>query len=219
MFKNLIIKINMKVYITNKTIEKIKNMYETQKPGSVSVRKYKKGSDPETNSVQGLKLNDKQREAHKSGKSYSLYISKERLKEVAKYMATPQENGNDRTEKTGGFLPLIGLILAGIGTAAGVATGVAKTVLDKQANDKKIEEEQRHNIQMESAARGEGIYLYDEKEGNSICPKKVIQNFSNKIKTTDDTGKKAIRNFLKNLSDHVKIKQKKNGLGLYLYDE
>jgi hypothetical protein len=45
---------------------------------------------------------------------------------------------------------------------------VAKTIIDKQINDKKLEEERRHNEALESAARGtesteriegEGFYL------------------------------------------------------------
>ncbi|ESP03455.1 hypothetical protein LOTGIDRAFT_171394 [Lottia gigantea] len=74
----------------------------------------------------------------------------------------------DANAKTGGFLPLLPLIFAGI-TAAGVATGgisaavssanekkaaAAKAAATKAANEKKAAEERRHNLKMEKLAEG-----------------------------------------------------------------
>jgi len=181
----------MKVYVSDQSVEKIKNILETQKPGTISVRKSKPG-DPVDNIFEDIKLPDKYQAAHKSGKCYSFYISNQILKEL-------------RPHKEGGFLPLIPLILGGItalGALTGGVAGITKSVLDKKANDVKNEEEQRHNREMENIARGEGIYLSP--------PVKDVINGSG----LDAVGKKMLRNVLRNLSSHFKIESQ--GAGIYL---
>ncbi len=118
----------MKLYISPTTQEKLKTMIETEKAGTISVRKYMKESDLVINIIKGIKWNEELRKKHKSGKTYSIYINKEKLKEM-RHLIDKQTD----SEKQGGILPLLPLILAGIGAATGiggVATGVAKTVID-----------------------------------------------------------------------------------------
>ena len=181
----------MKVFVSNQSLEKMKRIVETQKPGTISVRKSKPG-DPVDHIFQHIKLPGKYKAAHKTGKCYSLYIGNHILKEI-------------RPHKEGGFFPLIPLILGGIsalGALTGGVAGITKSVLDKKANDAKNEEEQRHNREMEGIARGEGIYLSP--------PVKDFVNGSG----LDDIGKKTFRNILRNLSSHFKIE--KQGSGIYL---
>jgi len=138
----------MKVYASNQSLEKLKNIVETQKPGTISIRKSKNG-DPVDNVFKDIKLPEKYKATHKTGKCYSLYITNQILKEI-------------HPHKEGGFLPLIPLILGGIsalGALTGGVAGITKSVFDKKASDIKNEEEQRHNKEMEAIARGEGIYL------------------------------------------------------------
>ena len=93
-----------------------------------------------------------------------------------------------RVEKEGGFFPLLIPILAGISAIAGVtgaATGIAKTVLDKKANDVKNEEEKRHNLELESLAKGEALYLNPWKSGMNLDVKEFVNN-----SPLSDTGKR-----------------------------
>ena len=67
-------------------------------------------------------------------------------------------------KKTGGLLPLLPLFagLSAIGTLAGGAAGIAKTVTDARAKARQLDEMKRHNSQMESIAlgkKGSGMYL------------------------------------------------------------
>jgi hypothetical protein len=41
----------MKVFVTDKTLNKLKQRIIDQKPDSISIRKYKKGIDPESNVI------------------------------------------------------------------------------------------------------------------------------------------------------------------------
>lgn len=211
----------MKLYVSNKTIDKIKTLINTQKADTISVRKYKKNVDPASNVIGSIKLNDKQREAHKTGRPYYIYSSKEKLKEIKKHIDI-----NNVDVKEGSFLPLIPLLLSGIAAISGLtgaATGIAKTVIDKKNNDARLEEEQRHNKELESAARGDGIFLNPYRyDGSSVSQgpcaanrKLLLREFTKNLKT-DDVGKKTIRSFLKNLSDYVEIGARKNGRGIYL---
>jgi hypothetical protein len=181
----------MKIYVSNTSQDKIKNIIESQRPGLISIRKSRPG-DPVDNVFQHIKLPDKYKAVHKTGKSYSFYITKQILKDIS-------------THKEGGFLPLIPLILGGIsalGALTGGVAGITKTVLDKKANDVKNEEEQRHNREMETIARGSGLYLSP--------PIRNVVNGSG----LDDIGKKMFGNILKNLSKHFKIESQ--GSGIYL---
>ncbi len=116
-------------------------------------------------------------------------------------------------EKEGGFLPalLAGLpILMGL---IGATTGVANTVINKKNNDAKLEEEQRHNKEIEAIAKGgkqgESLYLNPYKYDGG-CIKSAVDKSK-----LDTTGKKVLRTFLKNLSEHYKIESKEGG-SLYL---
>jgi hypothetical protein len=112
-------------------------------------------------------------------------------------------------DKESGFLPILLAGLAALAGVTGAASGVAKTILDKKANDEKIAEEQRHNKAMEDVAKGEGLYMNPYKyDGNGI--KQAIDKSK-----LDCTGKKVLRSFLKNLSDHYKI-EVKEGSGIFL---
>src|SRR5205085_4852010 len=83
-------------------------------------------------------------------------------------------------EKDGAFLPIIPLILAGItalGATAGAATGIAKTVIEKKNNDAKLEEEIRHNKEIEKIAAGSGVQLQPwGKTGMSVDVKEFVNN-------------------------------------------
>jgi hypothetical protein len=199
----------MKIYVTNKTLDKLAGMIDTLKPDFINVRKFKKDSDSEANLVKGIKLSEHQRKYHKTGQSYRIYVSKEKLLNLKNW---------DGSE--GGFLPLLPLILGGVSAVGALASGsaaVAKTIIDKQTNDKKLEEERRHNEALESVARGEGFYLNPPKPTSSsgFCPKQIIKDFSNKLKT-DEIGKTSIRSILKNMSEYVNIQPGKKGSGLFL---
>ena len=128
-------------------------------------------------------------------------------------------------EQTGGFLPipiLLG-ILGGLATATTAGATVAKTVLDKKANDKRLQEEQRHNLELEKVVNGqglrskgdgitsfaEGMFLQPWKNGTSI----IAKDFAKTLKL-DNLGQKTLRCFLKNLNDNVRIE--KHGNGIYL---
>ena len=80
-----------------------------------------------------------------------------------------QKCGNKKTQfisaeaaKKGGFIFTIPALLAAagaVGSLAGGAAGIANTVIDKKAQDKKLEEEVRHNKAME----GRGLFLKPHK--------------------------------------------------------
>ena len=114
--------------------------------------------------------------------------------------------------KTGGFLPiplLLG-ILGGLATATTAGATVAKTVLDKKLNDEKLKEEQRHNLELEKAAKGgEGMFIQPWKNGTSI----LVKDFAKTTKL-DDLGQKTFKCFLKNLHGKVKIEKYANGIYL-----
>lgn len=66
--------------------------------------------------------------------------------------------------KSGGLLPLLPLFagLSALGTLAGGAAGVAKTIADTRAKARQLEEMKRHNMRMESVAvgkKGSGMFL------------------------------------------------------------
>jgi hypothetical protein len=64
--------------------------------------------------------------------------------------------------KTGGFLPLIPLIIGAItaaGSVAGGASAIAKAVDDNKSAQKRNLEQKRHNLALEKLAKGGGLYL------------------------------------------------------------
>ena len=209
----------MKVFISTKTIEKLKGMLESGKSDSISVRKFGKGDNP-SNVFKGIKLTEQQRHQHKSGKAYSIYVSKDRLKEVKKIIDENPDKYGEGHE--GGFLPLLPIILGIIGavsTAAGATTGIVKTILDSKTKNSELAEENRHNLELEKTARGEAISLRNPshevsesqrwKNGSSLD----VKNFVNNTKL-DDVGKRTVRSFLKNLSDTVEMKYDGSALSL-----
>lgn len=114
------------------------------------------------------------------------------------------DNIREKEEREGGFLPLIPLILGGLsaaGALAGGAAGVAKTVLDKKANDAELAEKERHNKEMEKAV-GRGL-------------KEQIKNFVEKS-GLEEEAKMLLKKTLKTLADTIHMEPEKNGDGLYL---
>lgn len=72
--------------------------------------------------------------------------------------------------KTGGILPLIPIFagLSALGTLAGGAAGIAKTINDYKAAQKNLQETQRHNKAMEGVALGKGLYIKPHRNGHGI---------------------------------------------------
>jgi len=54
------------------------------------------------------------------------------------------------------LIPLISMILAGLGTAASVGTSIANTVNQKSSQTKQLEEQKRHNAIVEKEIQGKG---------------------------------------------------------------
>lgn len=69
--------------------------------------------------------------------------------------------------KSGGFLPLIPILagLSAVGSIAGGAAGIAKTINEYKSAKKQIAEQKRHNEKMEAIAIGKGLYLKPYKSG------------------------------------------------------
>jgi hypothetical protein len=189
-------------------------MIEKEKGGTISVRKYKKETDLVINIIKGIKWNEELRKKHKLGKSYSIYISKEKIKEMKNLISKQTDE-----EKKGGFLPLLPLILAGIGAATGiggVATGIAKTVIDSNAKKAELEEQKRFNDEIiKTQKSGEAISLRVRepwKNGSSLG----VKEFFNKSKL-DDIGRKTSRSYNKNLHDNFDISYDGSALTLRHY--
>ena len=76
--------------------------------------------------------------------------------------------------KTGGFLPFLVPLFAGLsatGALAGGAAGIAKAVNAAKASEKNYEESKRHNKVMEAIALGKGLYLKPYKTGMGLFMK------------------------------------------------
>ena len=70
--------------------------------------------------------------------------------------------------KTGGVLPFLIPLFAGLsatGALAGGAAGIVKAVNDAKVAKRQLEENKRHNKTMESVALGNGLYLKPRKVG------------------------------------------------------
>lgn len=74
--------------------------------------------------------------------------------------------------KVGGILPLIPIFagLSALGSLAGGASAIAKTVINAKNAKKKLEEDKRHNAAMESI--GKGLYLKKSPKGYGLFLKK-----------------------------------------------
>ena len=113
------------------------------------------------------------------------------------------ENIRNQEEKKGGFLPLIPLIIGAIGAAgaaAGGAAGIASAVNKKKHDDAILQEEKRHNIELEKVAKGSGI-------------NDVIKDFARRS-NLEENGKRFLKNTLYNIADSVKIEKQGNGIRL-----
>ena len=80
--------------------------------------------------------------------------------------------------KSGGFLPLLPIFagLSAIGSIAGGAASIAKTINSYKAAKKQFDEEQRHNKSMEAIAIGHGLHLTPYKKGFGLVINK--KNFN-----------------------------------------
>ena len=96
------------------------------------------------------------------------------------------------------MLPLVSLIpiivgaLGAAGGVAGGAAGIAKAVHDKDASEKELEEQKRHNLAMEKKS-GEGIEEFIRKTG------------------LEGEARKVAKKFLENLSEMVEMTPKEGG--------
>lgn len=72
--------------------------------------------------------------------------------------------------KSGGFLPLLPIFagLSALGSLAGGAAGIAKTVNDYKNAQQKLIESKRHNTKMEAIALGKGLYIKPYKKGDGL---------------------------------------------------
>ena len=83
--------------------------------------------------------------------------------------------------KSGGFIPLLLAGLGAIASLAGGASAIAKTVIDKRARDRELDEQQRHNMAMEHSGAGlrcdackgtgfvgSGVFLNPNTEGSGL---------------------------------------------------
>ena len=146
------------------------------------------------------------------------YVSKEKIK-----------NARFEEEKSGGFLPLIPLILGGLaaaGSLAGGAAGITQAVNKKKAEAAALAESQRHNKKLEQIAQGRGIededeYYEDEdddeEEGEGL-ELEAISNFVKKVPTTiGRKGKKVLKKTLQHLANAINIEPQGDGLYLNPY--
>jgi hypothetical protein len=82
-----------------------------------------------------------------------------------------------RVKKVGGFiplLPLLGPLIAGLGSLAAGSAGIASAVNKAKADAKMLAEAQRHNQRMEGKGlkkRGKGLYLGPQKTGKGLKKK------------------------------------------------
>ena len=81
-------------------------------------------------------------------------------------------------DKEGGILPLLpllGAIFGGIsaaGAAGGAAAGITQAVHNKQKADFELEEQKRHNIEVEKIARGQALHNDEDIEEEMIASAK-----------------------------------------------
>jgi hypothetical protein len=137
-----------------------------------------------------------------TNKPFSYHLNKSKLKFIK------------LDEATGGFLPILLPILAGLAGLGTASASIANAVINKKSADAKLEEERRHNQALEDSIKGDGVYLTPESPpwknyGMSVDVKDFINNSK-----LDPTGKRVLRSVIKNLSSHFMIKRQ--GKGIYL---
>lgn len=102
------------------------------------------------------------------------------LKTVTRKMKSVKKTKKPRVlpiPKTGGFLPLLPAIFAGLSALGGLAGGTAgiiKAVNEAKEAQQQLEESQRHNKAME--AKGSGLYLTPPKKGSGLRRRKKSKN-------------------------------------------
>lgn len=80
------------------------------------------------------------------------------------------------TPKRGGVLPLLLPLLGALGGIGGGVAGIVKAVNDSKSNSQAIAEQLRHNLAMEQAAKGKGLYLGPHKKGSGL----YLKTYNNK---------------------------------------
>lgn len=80
------------------------------------------------------------------------------------------------TPKRGGVLPLLLPLLGALGAVGGGVAGIVKAVNDSKSNGQAIAEQLRHNLAMEQAAKGKGLYLGPHKKGSGL----YLKTYNNK---------------------------------------
>jgi hypothetical protein len=197
--------LSVSLYVThqfNLTDGQIKSIVEAIKNNEPTVLRLKKESFQNGNIQLPLTKNESNKFLDNKAFYYSFNKSKIKLMKIE--------------QKDGAFIPLI---LGGLAALAGLTTGatsIAKTILDKKANDERLNEENRHNLEMEKVGEGcsnkvvesQGLFLNPYKyDGNGI------KDFVNNSKL-DNTGKKSLRCILKNLRNNFNVERQGNGLYL-----
>ena len=131
----------MKIYLTPNQIKKLKNA--VNKKSFISFR-----INPKQRGNISLLLTQNQKAKLLIGKPFNLKLSKSQVIAL---------------EKHGGFIITLPTLLAAataIGSLAGGASAIAKTVNDKKAAQKQLEETRRHNLQLEKKkTNGKGLFL------------------------------------------------------------
>lgn len=132
---------DMKVYLTTNQVKKLNNAVNKKSSISFRIDPKQKGNIP-------LLLTQTQKSKFLKGIPFNLKLSISQVKTLAKH---------------GGFLITLPTLLAAasaIGSLAGGASAIAKTVNDKKTAQKQLEETRRHNLQMEKKKTiGKGLFL------------------------------------------------------------
>lgn len=125
-----------KLYLTPNQVKNLNNAVNKKKSVSMRINPKQNGNIP-------ILLTKTQVSKISKGIPFNLKLSLAQVKALAKH---------------GGFLITLPTLLAAasaIGSLAGGASAIAKTVNDKKVADKKLKEQERHNRQME----GKGLFL------------------------------------------------------------
>jgi hypothetical protein len=133
------------------------------------------------------KFNLKEQDIDLNKKSFRIYINADTFKEgtipIRLTKTNVQDINNhkrfititpDQVIKTGGAIPLLALVpaLAGLfGGVASSASSIANAVNSKKKMEKELEEQKRHNMELEKSARGGGFAL---KKGKGYVLKKKL---------------------------------------------
>lgn len=78
--------------------------------------------------------------------------------------------------KKGGFLPFLLPLLGALGAVGGGAASIAKAVNDAKAQSKQLDEQKRHDLEMEQSVKGKGLYLRPYK-GYGLYSKPYQKNY------------------------------------------